>query len=116
MSLNTTANDETQEWEAFCSNEVESRIAVSRYGNLILPDSEGSEFVVAIFKKMLCEDYWEIEKSCQLFVEAHSNSFFQDSPSRSDRQIRFLDYQEFKCCILRRMIKKISLFDLKHTQ
>lgn len=120
MSLNSMDNDASyQEWSAFCATEVEVRVRVLKLGNLVLPDSEGDSEVAAIFKKMLCEDYWEIEKICQVVVrdaDSKSSIIFQRQDDRveQDRQVRFLDYQKFKCQLALRMLQKISLFDLEH--
>ena len=79
---------------------------------IMVPDEEGSEFVIFTFKKMTCEDHWKIEKECSITYDTNNT----DTEDRKPQQITSVDYQEFKKQVLKRMIHKTSIFDIKRNK
>lgn len=97
------------EWEALCADYIRIAVKVSHQGTILMPDIDGKETIVAIFKKMTCEDYWNIEHLCKVacFDEMH------EEEGGGAKQLAYTDYQEVKMLLLKRMLVYISIIDLK---
>jgi hypothetical protein len=100
------------EFDNLLSDTIEIKVNTIRLKNILIPNTDGDFIVRAIFKKMTCEDFWKIEKKCSVEDEVSSPCLNTEKKSI----LKSIDYQEFRLEIIRRMLQKISIFDLEYTE